>query len=159
MKEQLKIKLVKALIKIIKKDYIMDKCKGYAVGCPNCQGQILLGMLYEYLDILEWEQKEIMTTIKNYEKACVALAKKFSHIYSNGDYYFVGNDIGGICDFGDDLFLDSHDQVMVLELDPSVDEFYEAWNEWVEEDFNVNLENLIRYGVKQMKEINDKNNT
>ena len=65
MKEQLKIKLVKALIKIIKKDYIMDKCKGYAVGCPNCQGQILLGMLYEYLDILEWEQREHIKQTNN----------------------------------------------------------------------------------------------
>ncbi len=138
-------------------DWVLKKQYGKCDLCDKTRRSFII--TEELMNNIIYKVRDDMTTIKNYEKACVALAKKFSHIYSNGDYYFVGNDIGGICDFGDDLFLDSHDQVMVLELDPSVDEFYEAWNEWVEEDFNVNLENLIRYGVKQMKEINDKNNT
>jgi hypothetical protein len=53
------IKLVKQVIKMVEKGFGRDKCKSYAVGCPNCQGQILLGYLDNYLDLLEYikEQK------------------------------------------------------------------------------------------------------
>lgn len=48
-----KIVAVKDLIMTIEKDFGRDKCKSYAVGCPNCQGQILLGYLDNYYDLLK----------------------------------------------------------------------------------------------------------
>lgn len=52
------IKLTKDLIKRIEKGFGRDKCKSYAPGCPNCDGQILLGHLDNFLGLLEWELKE-----------------------------------------------------------------------------------------------------
>ena len=57
-KNKKEISLIKELLKIIEKDYTKDKCKGYAPGCPNCQGQLLVGYLVDYLDILEWERDQ-----------------------------------------------------------------------------------------------------
>ena len=48
--------LVKQLIKLIEKDYTMDKCKGYHPDCGNCQGQLLLGHLEAYLDVLDYDK-------------------------------------------------------------------------------------------------------
>ncbi len=47
------IEITKQMIKYIKKGYGKDKCKGYAPNCPNCQGQILLGHLYDHLILLK----------------------------------------------------------------------------------------------------------
>ena len=54
-----KIKAVKTLIKLIEKDLGVDKCKGYNPDCANCKGQLLLGYLEWYLDLLEWEKENI----------------------------------------------------------------------------------------------------
>jgi hypothetical protein len=55
-KKQLEeIEVTKKMIKFVEKGFGKDKCKGYAPNCPNCQGQILLGHLYDYLDLLEYE--------------------------------------------------------------------------------------------------------
>jgi len=51
--------LIKSLIRLIEKNWTKDKCKGYAPGCPNCQGQLLLGSLDDYLDIVVIQIKEI----------------------------------------------------------------------------------------------------
>jgi hypothetical protein len=54
-----KIDLTKQMISIIGKGFGRDKCKGYAPGCPNCEGQLLVGHLYNFLSLLEWELKEV----------------------------------------------------------------------------------------------------
>ena len=54
-----KIKAVKILIKLISRDFTKDKCKGYNPDCANCKGQLLLGYLEWYLDLLEWEKENI----------------------------------------------------------------------------------------------------
>lgn len=46
------IEVTKQMIKFIEKGYGKDKCKGYMPGCPNCEGQLLLGYLYEHLALL-----------------------------------------------------------------------------------------------------------
>ena len=50
------IETTKQMIKFIEKGYGKDKCKGYAPGCANCQGQLLLGYLYDHLDLLTYEK-------------------------------------------------------------------------------------------------------
>ena len=57
-KLQKQIKLAKELLKDIEDGYGKDKCKGYAPGCPNCQGQLLVGYLVDYLELLEWERDQ-----------------------------------------------------------------------------------------------------
>ncbi len=46
------------LIKHVEKGFGRDKCKSYVVGCANCEGQILLGYLDWYLDLLNWELED-----------------------------------------------------------------------------------------------------
>ena len=53
-----KLELTKKMIKMIEKDYTKDKCKGYHPGCPNCEGQLLLGYLDNYQHLLEWELEQ-----------------------------------------------------------------------------------------------------
>jgi hypothetical protein len=52
------LKLVSKLIKQIKNNWTSDKCKGYRLDCPNCQGQLLLGLLESYRDLLKWDIKQ-----------------------------------------------------------------------------------------------------
>ena len=47
------IKAIKTVIKYVEKGFGKDKCKGYAPACGNCQGQLLLGYLEDYLYYLE----------------------------------------------------------------------------------------------------------
>lgn len=55
LKEELNI--FKKALSYIKKVAGKDKCRGYAVGCPNCETQILIGCLHNHIDLLEWELK------------------------------------------------------------------------------------------------------
>ena len=98
-------------------------------------------------------------TIKAYENICNKIAKEFSKKYGNDcEPYFIGNDIGGACDFGDILVLDTHDQAMVLRENPTKDRFWEAYEYYVDtEGKDCNLYNLVRYGLDEMKEVKSKN--
>jgi hypothetical protein len=58
MKLKEKIELTKKMIKLVEKDYGKDKCKGYYPGCGNCEGQLLVGYLWNYLALLEWEEEQ-----------------------------------------------------------------------------------------------------
>ena len=49
------IQVTKQMIKFIEKGYGKDKCRGYYPGCPNCEGQLLLGYLENHLTMLEVE--------------------------------------------------------------------------------------------------------
>ncbi len=53
---QEKITLVKKMIKLVGKECGKDKCKGYHPACSNCESQLLVGHLWNYLDTLEWEK-------------------------------------------------------------------------------------------------------
>ena len=45
-------------IRYVEKEYGKKVCKDIMLGCPNCSSQILMGLLKEHLDLLEWELKE-----------------------------------------------------------------------------------------------------
>jgi len=53
-----KIKAIKTVIKLTEKGFGKDKCSGYDPECANCKAQILLGLLYWYLDLLEYQKEE-----------------------------------------------------------------------------------------------------
>ena len=59
MKLKEESKLIKKVIKLVEKGFTRDKCKGYNPDCANCKGQLLLGYLEWYLDLLEWEKENI----------------------------------------------------------------------------------------------------
>lgn len=96
-----------------------------------------------------------MTNIEKYEVACGGIAKEFSNKYADGDFYYIGGDIGGICSIGD-FYLDAHAMAMVLKLNPTLDKFLDAYYEHIDTKGEVSLRNLIKYGVKQMSEITKK---
>lgn len=54
------IMLTKQLIKHLESEEGFGKttCKTMNVECANCKGQMLLGYLNWYLDLLEWDMKE-----------------------------------------------------------------------------------------------------
>ena len=59
MKEDKHIKEVKSVLKTLESEegFGKDKCKGYNPECGNCRGQVLIGYLNWYLELLEWEDK------------------------------------------------------------------------------------------------------
>ena len=52
-----KIKIIKAAIKIIEKD-CGKMCKEYTPYCPNCQSNILLGHLNDFLETITYSPYE-----------------------------------------------------------------------------------------------------
>ena len=54
-----KLIAVRTVIDILEEDSVVDKCKSYNPDCANCKGQLLLGYLEWYLDLLEWEKENI----------------------------------------------------------------------------------------------------
>jgi len=54
-----KLIAVRTVIDILEEDSGVDKCKSYNPDCANCKGQLLLGYLEWYLDLLEWEKENI----------------------------------------------------------------------------------------------------
>ena len=50
-----KIKLTKEMINLVKEECGTKMCKDYNPNCTNCQGQVLLGHLYDFLDSFEYE--------------------------------------------------------------------------------------------------------
>lgn len=55
MKPNKKIKLLKEVIKIVKKEYGVKMCKHYAPGCFNCGAQMLIGLLDNYVSDIQFD--------------------------------------------------------------------------------------------------------
>ncbi len=72
-------------------------------------------------------KKEI---IKTYENACNLLACSVNKCLfdDSRSWYWVDNEIGGICDFGDTDFLTSEEMKLILQSDMT----YEEYKEWRE---------------------------
>ena len=97
-----------------------------------------------------------MTNLQTYSNACNALAKEFSGKYCDDtEVDWVADRIGEIANIGD-VFLDMSSIAMVVREQPTVDRFWEAYWESIEKDCKTNLYNLVRYGVKQMRKITNK---
>lgn len=76
--------------------------------------------------------------VKAYEESCEAMAREvYSKIIMDGeeytpnadDYYWVADIVGGLCDFGDTMFLSPEDMAIILERDVTYDELRD-WQEY-----------------------------
>lgn len=108
------------------------------------------------------EYKRSLMAVDFFHKACDFLAAKVSiQLFSDPDdpsddgreYYWVGDEIGGLCDFGDTDFLTPTEMVLIIEKNVS----YEQYAEWRDALLNkdesqpiINLRSWLmgaRYGM------------
>lgn len=82
------------------------------------------------------QQQEI---VKAYHKACDDLARAVNTQLFDGfrSYYWIGDDIGGVCDFEDSDVLNAEDMARVLLYGIT----YEQYAEW--RDANLDAQNYI----------------
>ncbi len=90
-------------------------------------------------------EKKNKTLIEEYHQACDALAERVNeHLFQGArDWYWVGNDTGGIRDFGDTDFLRAEDMVRVLDHHLS----YYKYSEWRD----ANIDNLDTKGYINLR--------
>lgn len=69
-------------------------------------------------------------TIELFRMACNRLATFVNEQLFNGcrDWYWIGDDIGGACDFGEVDVLNAEDMVRIIENDMTYDDYVE-WRE------------------------------
>lgn len=86
--------------------------------------------------------KKTQDAIKKYKDACNLLASIVNDQLFDGcrDWYWVGDEVGGLCDFMDTDFLSPEDMVRIIENDMTYDEYAE-WRE-------ANLDNSSNITLK-----------
>jgi len=69
-------------------------------------------------------------TIGLFKQACENLARHINEQLFEGcrEPYWVGDEIGGLCDFGDADFLTPSDMILIIEHDVTYDQYVE-WRE------------------------------
>ncbi len=74
--------------------------------------------------------KKAQDAIKKYKDACNLLASIVNDQLFDGcrDWYWVGDEVGGLCDFRDTDFLSPEDMVRIIENRTTYDEYAE-WRE------------------------------
>lgn len=79
--------------------------------------------------------KKAQDAIKKYKDACNSLASIVNDQLFDGlrEWYWVSDDVGGICDFDDRDFLTPEDMVLIIENNMT----YKQYEEWL----NANIEN------------------
>lgn len=83
------------------------------------------------------EKKEELLSL--FEKTCDSLAEEINQTLFDGsrDWYWVGEQVGGVCDYGDTDFLTPDEMYLVLSYKMSYDE-YAKWRNW-----NLDYGNII----------------
>ena len=74
--------------------------------------------------------KKQQETVKAYHKACDGLARAVNDQLFDGfrSYYWVADEIGGVCDFGDSDFINAEDMAKILLHGITYDQYAE-WRE------------------------------
>ncbi len=88
------------------------------------------------------------TIIKNFRRACNDLAERVNRQLFDGtrEWYWVGEAVGGSCDYGDADFLTPDEMTLILDHGMTYDEYAE----WVEaniehqEDCFINLQSWLK---------------
>ncbi len=72
--------------------------------------------------------KEQQQAIRAYHNACNLLAAQVNkHFFDNTrDWRWVGDNVGGMCDFGDDDFINCDEMVLILQYGITYDD-YKEW--------------------------------
>lgn len=89
--------------------------------------------------------KKAQDAIKKYKDACNLLASIVNDQLFDGlrEWYWVGNEVGGICDFEDTDFLSPEDMVRIIENGLTYDE-YAKWREAnIDNDRYINLKSWL----------------
>lgn len=95
--------------------------------------------------------------VKNFREGCNNLAKVVNEQLFDGcrDWYWVGDDVGGVCDFGDADFLNAEDMARIVENGMSYDEYAEWRESNLDHARYINLRSWMmgaRHGMCGLKE-------
>lgn len=89
--------------------------------------------------------KKAQDAIKKYNDACNLLASIVNDQLFDGcrDWYWVGYEVGGLCDFMDTDFLNPEDMVRIIENDMTYDEYAEWREANIDNDRYINLKSWL----------------
>ena len=92
--------------------------------------------------ILNKSQKE---TIELFKFACNSLATAVNKQLFDGcrDWYWIGDDVGGMCDFEESDFLSPEDMVRIIEHHLTYDEYAEWRNANLDNNRYINLKSWL----------------
>ena len=84
--------------------------------------------------------------IDAFRRACNDLAEAINKQLFEGsrDYYWVANNVGGTCDFGDEDFINPDDMVRILKASMTYDEYAEWRNANVDHQQYINLSSWLQ---------------
>lgn len=82
---------------------------------------------------------------QRYKDACNQLAEAVNEQLFDGcqTWYWVADDVGGVCDFGGVDFLNAEDMVRIIENGMTYDEYSEWRNENLDSDHYINLKSWL----------------
>lgn len=88
---------------------------------------------------------EIKKLIQQYKDNCNKLAELVNQQLFDGcqTWYWVADDVGGVCDFGGVDFLNAEDMVRIIENGMTYDEYSEWRNENLDSDHYINLKSWL----------------
>lgn len=89
---------------------------------------------------------DVKQTVNNYRNACNELAEAVNDWFfgSSRSFYWVGEEVGGICDFDDNDFLKPEDMVRILEEVMTYDEYAEWRDANIENEEYINLASWLK---------------
>lgn len=88
---------------------------------------------------------EIKKLTQQYRYCCNKLAELVNQHLFDGSrtWYWIGNDVGGACDFEDADILNAEDMVRILELDMDYDEYSEWRDANIDNNRYINLKSWL----------------
>lgn len=84
--------------------------------------------------------------LDDYRKSCTALAEAVNEVLfeSSRDWYWVGDVVGGLCDYDDTDYLTTDEMSLIIEYDVDYD-MYAAWRDAnMSHTKNINLISWIK---------------
>lgn len=95
----------------------------------------------------KWKElKADFKAVDCYRNACNELAHRVSRrlFGEDRDFYWVGEDVGGVCDFGDADFLNAEDMARILDTGMGYREYAEWREANLENDKKINLRSWLK---------------
>lgn len=88
---------------------------------------------------------EIKKLIQQHKDCCNKLAELVNQRLFDGSrtWYWIGNDVGGACDFEDADIIEAEDMVRILEHDMDYDEYSEWRDANIDNNLYINLKSWL----------------
>ena len=92
------------------------------------------------------EQNKATQAVHDFRDACNRLAELINqHLFEDcREWWWVGDEVGGLCGFDDDDFLTPEEMVMILEEDVTYDQYEERYTANLEHKEKINLYSWLR---------------